>query len=75
MKAYIEDCEENGVRIVFNTQVNAMKICGDNDFVVTTKQGKQIHCENLINSAGLWAQQLAERTEGFDKFKKKSMLS
>ena len=67
MRALLGDAEERGAHVAYHAPVVGATARRDG-FVVRVggERGEEIHCRRLINSAGLGANDLAQKIEGYD---------
>jgi L-2-hydroxyglutarate oxidase LhgO len=66
MLALQGELEDHQGSIAFRTSVERITTCTDGGFVTTTEGGDTISTRAVINSAGLYAQDVANRIEGLD---------
>lgn len=58
MHSLAQKIEEQGAFIVYGNEVNSIRREGDS-YIIDFSNGESFQCKQLINSAGLWAHQIA----------------
>jgi len=66
MLSFLADVENAGGQAVFNTEIRKIEKRADG-FKVTVQDGYALHCDTLINAAGLGAQKIALKIDALEK--------